>query len=248
MDSSTPPDVRARLLARYVTTHASVSAAAASGGLARRKAYLERLVRDHFPPARDAAILDLGCGHGALVWAARNLGYANVTGVDASPEQVAASRALGIEGVRHGDLRATLDAAAPASLDAIVLFDLFHYFGKPEQMAIADSVHRALRPGGRFILHVPNGEAIFAARMRYWDVLAEDAFTRASIAQLLGACGFAAVASFEDTPAVHGLRSAVRAVLWRVVRGAARLALMAETGESGGDAVFSQCLLAVARK
>lgn len=248
MDSSTPPDVRARLLARYVTTHASVSAAAAAGGLARRKAYLERLVRDHFPPARDAAILDLGCGHGALVWAARNLGYANVTGVDASPEQVAASRALGIEGVRHGDLRATLDAVAPASLDAIVLFDLFHYFGKPEQMAIADSVHRALKPGGRFILHVPNGEAIFAARMRYWDVLAEDAFTRASIAQLLGACGFAAVESFEDTPAVHGLRSALRAVLWRVVRGVARLALMAETGESGGDAVFSQCLLAVARK
>src|SRR5262245_22948375 len=42
MDSSPLPDFRARLLARYVSTHASVSAAAAADGLARRKAFLER--------------------------------------------------------------------------------------------------------------------------------------------------------------------------------------------------------------
>lgn len=239
-------DFRARLLARYVSTHASVSGA--RDGLARRRPYLERLVRDHFPPSREAEILDLGCGHGALVWAARNLGYAHARGVDASPEQVDAARALGIPGIVHGDLRATLAELSPASLDAIVLFDLFHYFTKDEQMAIADAVHRALRPGGRFILHLPNAEAIFAARMRYWDVLAEDAFTRASIAQLLRACDFARVDCHEDRPVAHGARSAVRAALWPVLRGVMRLALAIETGESGRDAIFSQCLLAVAHK
>jgi SAM-dependent methyltransferase len=244
---SVPPgDHRARLLARYVSTHASV--AGARDGLARRRPYLERLVRDHFPPSREADILDLGCGHGALVWAARNLGYGRVRGVDASPEQVAAARELGIPGIELGDLRPTLDGLAPGSQDAIVLFDLFHYFGKDEQMAIADAVHRALRPGGRFILHLPNAEAIFAGRMRYWDVLAEDAFTRASIAQLLRACDFARVDCHEDRPAAHGLRSAARAALWPVLRGVMRLALAIETGESGRDAIFSQCLLAVARK
>lgn len=244
---SVPPgDFRARLLARYVSTHASV--AGARDGLARRRPYLERLVRDHFPPARDADILDLGCGHGALVWAARNLGYMRVRGVDASPEQVAAAQALGIPGIEPGDLRPTLDGLAPASQDAIILFDLFHYFAKDEQMAIADAVHRALRPGGRFILHLPNAEAIFAGRMRYWDVLAEDAFTRASIAQLLRACDFARVDCYEDRPVAHGLRSAARAALWPVLRGVMRLALAVETGESGREAIFSQCLLAVAHK
>ncbi len=246
MDSSPLPDFRARILARYLSTHASV--ASARDSLERRRASLERLVRDHFPPAKDAAILDLGCGHGALVWAARNLGYVDVQGVDASPEQVEGARELGIAGVRQGDLRQTLAAAAPASLDAVILFDLFHYFAKPEQMALADAVHRALRPGGRFILHLPNAEAIFAARMRYWDVLAEDAFTRASIAQLLAACGFARTACFEDRPAAHGLKSAVRAALWPVLRGAMRLALAIETGETGREAIFSQCLLAVGHK
>lgn len=246
MDNHKSPDYRARLLARYVSTHTSVSGA--RDGLARRRAYLERLVAQHFPPARDAAVLDLGCGHGAIVWAARNLGYTNVVGVDASPEQVAAAKDLGIVGVRQGDLRQALADLAPATMDAIVLFDLFHYFDKNEQMAIADAVHRALRPGGRFILHVPNAEAIFAGRMRYWDMLANDAFTRASIEQLLLACDFTRVACFEDTPAVHGLKSRVRALLWPLVRAGRRLVLAIETGESGREAVFSQCLLAVGTK
>jgi len=238
MTATKPGDFRARLLARYMSTHSSVSGA--RDGLERRRPYLERLVGNHFPAPREAAILDLGCGHGAIVWAARNLGYTNVTGIDASPEQVTAARDLGIPGVRQGDLRGTLAKAPAQSLDAIVLYDLFHYFEKDEQMAIADAVHRALKPGGRFILHVPNAEAIFAARMRYWDMLANDAFTRASIAQLLLACDYASVACFEDRPVPHGLKSGIRAALWPGVRGLMRIILAIETGESGRDAIFSQ--------
>src|SRR5258708_7357473 len=74
--SMADPDYRSRLLARYVTTHASVGDAVA--GLARRRPYLDRLVRDHFPAHRDAAVLDLGCGHGAMLWAARRAGYTNL--------------------------------------------------------------------------------------------------------------------------------------------------------------------------
>jgi cyclopropane fatty-acyl-phospholipid synthase-like methyltransferase len=237
-------DFRARLLERYVSTHASVSAAAE--GLERRRAYLAKLVRDHFPPRRDATVLDLGCGHGALLRAAWNAGYTNLAGIDASPEQVAMAEKLGIPGVRRGDLRATLDALPEASQDVVVLFDLFHYFSREEQVAIIDAVHRALKPGGRWILHVPNGEALFGARMRYWDYLAAGAFTRASISQILLASGFRRVACYEDTPVPHGLKSAVRWLLWKAIRGVARLVLAAETGETGADAIFSQCLLAVA--
>src|SRR5262245_36677292 len=118
-------DIRHRLLARYVSTHASVAAAAA--GLERRRPYLDRLVRDHFPADRHAKVLDLGCGHGALLWAAARAGYTELTGVDASPEQVAAARSLNIAGVRLGDLRESLTATPDSSLDVVILFDLFHY-------------------------------------------------------------------------------------------------------------------------
>ena len=241
-----PPDFRARLLARYVATHPSVTAAAE--GLARRKPYLDRLVRAHFPAAREAAILDLGCGHGALLWAARAAGYTNLAGVDASSEQVATAARLGIPGVRQGDLMAALGAIADASQDIVVLFDLLHYFALDAQAAIADEVLRVLKPGGRWIVHVPNGEALFGARMRYWDLLAVTAFTRASIAQLMLGCGFANVHCYEDTPVPHGARSALRWLLWKGLRGGLRLALAAETGESGHQAIFSQCLLAIGEK
>lgn len=239
-------DYRARILSRYVSTHESVSGAAS--GLDRRRPFLDKLVAEHFPPDRNAAILDLGCGHGAIVWAARRAGYTNVTGVDASPEQVAMAKQLGVEGVREGDLMQALAEAPDASLDAIVLFDLYHYFTRGEQAWIADQVRRALKQGGRFILHIPNGEAIFAGRMRYWDFLADFSYTRASIGQLLRAYDFAEVRCFEDRPVPHGLKSVVRLVLWHMTRLWARLVLAAETGETGGDAIFSQVMLVVARK
>lgn len=240
------PDYRQRILAQYVSTHASVSGAAA--GLDRRRPFLDRLVRGHFPADRNAAILDLGCGHGAILWAARRAGYTNLTGVDASPEQVAEARKLGILGVRQGDLVQELAATASASQDVVILFDLLHYFAPAEQVAMADEVRRVLKPGGRWILHLPNGEALFGSRMRYWDFLATGSFTRVSIAQVLRASGFQDVRCYEDKPVVHGLTSAVRWALWQVIRAAARLVLAAETGESGRDAIFSQVFLAVAFK
>jgi SAM-dependent methyltransferase len=248
MTDTLPADYRARLLARYVSTHSSVGDAAAQEGLERRRAYLDALVQRHFPADRSAAVLDLGCGHGAILWAARRAGYTNLTGIDASPEQVAAAKRLGIEGVRQQDLHEGLASLPPASLDVVILFDLFHYFDRPEQIAIIDAVHRVLKPGGRWILHVPNGEALFAARMRYWDYLASGAFTHASIAQVLLASGFREVKSYEDQPIPHGIKSWGRLVLWKAIRGVSRLVLAAETGDTGRDAIFSQCLLAVAIK
>jgi SAM-dependent methyltransferase len=241
-----PDDIRARILNRYVSTHASVSGAAQ--GLQRRRPFLDRLVGEHFPPARDARILDLGCGHGAILWAAQRAGYTNLDGVDASPEQVAEATRLGIPGVRLGDLNQALRDTRDASLDLVVLFDLFHYFTREQQVAIVDEVRRVLKPGGRFILHVPNSEALFAARMRDWDYLSNGSFTHASIAQLFLACSFTAIDCYEDRPVPHGLASALRLGLWHVIRLAARLVLAAETGDTGRDAIFSQCLLAVARK
>jgi SAM-dependent methyltransferase len=241
-----PTDWRARVLARYVSTHSAVSDAA--GNLDRRRPFLDKLVAEHFPPSREARGLDLGCGHGAVVWAARRAGYTNFHGVDASPEQVAMAKQLGIEGVRQGDLIAELAATKDSSCDMVVLFDLYHYFDVPGQLKLADEVRRVLKPGGRWILHLPNGEALFAGRVRYWDILATGSFTRRSIEQLLRVCDFKDVRCYEDKPVAHGLKSHVRAGLWAAIRALSRLVLAAETGETGKDAIFSQTFLAVATK
>ena len=54
-----------------------------------RAAHLQRLIRQFFPPDKDAAILDIGCGHGAILSFARQAGYHNTVGIDWSASQVA---------------------------------------------------------------------------------------------------------------------------------------------------------------
>ena len=239
---------RTRIYTHYVQARTQALAPETLAGLAPRAPSLRRLVREHFPADRHAAVLDLGCGHGALLHFAREAGYTNLRGVDGSPQQVAAARRLGIEGVAEGDLRDTLAALADASLDVVVAFDVIEHFTRDELLPFVDQVHRVLKPGGRWIIHVPNGESPFGSRMRYWDLTHELAFTRTSLGQLLLSSGFADVRCFEDAPVVHGAKSALRWLLWKGFRGVLRLYIAAETGDAGGAHIFSQNLLAVAVK
>lgn len=239
---------RTRIYRHYVQARAQALAPDTVAGLAPRAPALHKLVRQHFPADRNAAVLDLGCGHGALLHFARAAGYTNLRGVDGSPEQVAAARRLGIDGVEEGDLRDALAAQPDASLDVVVAFDVIEHFTRDELLPFVDEVRRVLKPGGRWIIHVPNGESPFGGRMRYWDMTHELAFTRTSLAQLLLSSGFAEVRCFEDQPVVHGAKSALRWVLWQGFRALLRLYIAAETGDAGGGHIFSQNLLAVARR
>lgn len=238
---------RARIYGRYVEAATSSLAPDTVAGLAPRQAYLSRLIAEHFPADRRAAILELGCGHGALLHFARAAGYARMEGVDGSPSQVAAARRLGIAGVREGDLRAALAAATPESLDAIVAFDVIEHFDKNELIEVTDGVQRALKPGGRWIVHVPNGASPFAGIVRYGDLTHELAFTPESLSQLFLSSGFRSATFHEDVPAGSGVKNIARRALWHVVRLALRGYLAVETGVTA-PIPLTQNLLAVAIK
>jgi SAM-dependent methyltransferase len=95
-------------------------------------------------PKPGEAILDLGCGDGVLTEKIAAAG-AKVIGVDASDEMVAAARARGLEAY-------VADAQAldfTGQFDAVFSNAALHWMLDPE--AVARSVLRALRPGGRFV-------------------------------------------------------------------------------------------------
>ena len=239
---------RTRIYAHYVQSREHMLAPDSLSGLRPRAPYLRRLVRVHFPAERDAVVLDLGCGHGALLHFAREAGYVNLRGVDGSQQQVAAARRLGIAGVEEGDLYDALTTQAEESLDVVVAFDVIEHFTRDELLPFVDEVHRVLKPGGRWIIHVPNAESPFGGRVRYGDLTHELAFTRTSLSQLLLSSGFANVRCFEDTPVAHGAKSALRWLLWKSFRGLLRLYIAVETGDAGTGYIFSQNLMAVARR
>lgn len=239
---------RERVYAGYVSQRDTPLAPQTTKGFAPRLPYLRRLVRRHFPRDKTAQILELGCGHGALLYALGRAGYQNARGVDGSPEQVEAARHLCIPGVERGDVMTTLATAPAASFDVVVAFDVIEHFTKDELIHLVDEVRRVLKPGGRWVIHVPNAESPFFASVRYGDFTHELAFTRVSLAQLLCSSGFERVECFEDRPVPHGVKSSVRAVLWQMIRAGLLAYIAVETGAFDRHAVFSQNLLAVAYK
>ncbi len=130
----------------------------------------------------------------------------------------------------------------------VIVFDVIEHFTKSELIPLVDEVQRVLKPGGRWVIHVPNGESPFGNRVRFGDYTHEQAFTRTSLGQLLVASGFSRVEAYEDRPIAHGFISTVRAALWWLLRAVLLFYTAVETGTSDRRAVFLQNLLAAAHK
>ena len=237
--------VRSRLYERY----RSYQSAGNSDDERRQRApYLRNLITRHFPPNRNLRILDLGCGSGALLYFLNEAGYKNLSGIDNSSEQIKETAKIDFADVTCGDVFGLLESAANESYDVIAAFDVIEHLTKPELLRFADEIYRTLAPGGLWMIHAPNAEGVFGGRVRYADLTHEQAFTRESVEQLTRAAGFSVTNCYEDEPVVHGVKSMLRWCVWKSARAILRLYYMAETGDAGRHAVFSQNLLALARK
>lgn len=99
---------------------------------------------DLLAPSRGETILDLGCGDGVLTEKILQAG-ATVVAVDAGPDMVAAARARGIDArVMDGQ-----KLAFKGEFDAVFSNAALHWMRS--QQAVLAGVHRALKPGGRFV-------------------------------------------------------------------------------------------------
>lgn len=84
-----PNDYRTRFYGTYLSGRKTSIEPDKLKDLRPRLPYLNKLIQIHFPRDKNASILDLGCGHGALIYIAKQR---NVKGIDISPEQVAAKK------------------------------------------------------------------------------------------------------------------------------------------------------------
>jgi trans-aconitate methyltransferase len=115
-------------------------------------------------PRPDERILDLGCGDGVLTQRLAETG-ASVVGVDASPEQVAAARQLGLDArVMDG-----AELEFESEFDAVFSNAALHWM--PRSRAVIANVWRALKAGGRFVGEMGGEGNVEAIRSALSDAL-----------------------------------------------------------------------------
>lgn len=239
---------RQRLYQDYGRAGAAGRGLEESDRLDLRAAHLQNLIRRHFPPDKDAAILDVGCGQGAMLYFARQAGYHNLAGIDYSPAQVAQAGRQGITGIIEGDVLQVLGTFPAGSQDVVIAFDVIEHFTKDELLDCLDQIYRVLKPRGKLIIHAPNGASPFCGRVRYGDFTHELALTAESITQVCRVCGFSQISCYEDQPVPHGLKSGIRWLLWKAIRGLLRTYMAVETGAMDSGMIFSQNLFCIATK
>ena len=110
--------------------------------------------------------LDVGCGTGEVLGAARSRGWAT-TGVEPEQSSAAAARARGL------DVRATTlerSGLPQRSFDVVSAFHVLEHM--PDSRAFLASLRRWARPGGFVVIEVPNWRTVQRRRLRqHWSAL-----------------------------------------------------------------------------
>ena len=166
---------------------------------------------------RDARVLDFGCGFGQVIQALQSLGYARAEGADVEPAAVAHGKASG-----HivTDLRASADffRAQRGQFDVIIAQHVLEHIPKSEVVHTVQSLRNLLRPNGKLIVAVPNGQAFTGAYWAYEDVTHQTLYTAGSIYHVLRAGGFSDV-QFLDIDCTAGLgpvKAVIRRAAWHL--------------------------------
>jgi SAM-dependent methyltransferase len=126
----------------------------------RRRLFSLEIERAHIP--RTARVLDVGTSTGTNLRMLRDLGFANVEGLDLSDEAIryCAEKALGL--VHKGDICGM--PFSDASFDVVLATDVIEHV-EDDQLALTELV-RVLKPGGLAIITVPAFQKLYGLQDR----------------------------------------------------------------------------------
>lgn len=160
--------------------------------------------------------LDIGCGDGHAMVALKELGCADVHGLEIDAGQAEATRKRGLS------VDLALDTVAyllerPGRYGVVLLMDVLEHVPVAAQIPLMRAVCGALRPGGRVILRVPNATSPAFGRWLYQDHTHHVAFTEMSLYFILANAGFVGVRTpgsrRQGFPPVFRLRAGYRMAL-----------------------------------
>lgn len=147
----------------------------------------------HLPADRQAKILDLGPGKGEFLELLRDLGYQQIHALDLSPEVVDYCNQLIPGSTTLTENPTAFFQSQRGQYDLVSAAHVLEHVPKDELIALLEAIRGALRPGGKLLIEVPNGDAPLANITRYGDFTHEIAFSERSLRQVMAIAGFSSV-------------------------------------------------------
>jgi SAM-dependent methyltransferase len=187
---------------------------------AGKKRQLLATYRRLLPADRTAEMLEIGPGYGQLLeLLRRDLGFERTVAIDLSAEVVEFCNAA-----MPGSTTLVTDTLAhlernPGRFERVFALHVLEHVPRSAVRDLVCGVG-ALRPGGRFVVELPNMANVFTGGfLRYADFTHESGYTETSLRHLLESAGLADVECFEERVALDGPKHLLAATF----RGAARL-------------------------
>lgn len=179
--------------------------------------------------ARDAAILELGCGPGFMLEYLRTHGFTDLRGIDISAEQIELARAAN-RPAEVADVFQYLEGCN-RQFGAILAIDFLEHFTKEELDRLIRLIRQSLCTGGWFILQTPNGAGLFSKQIVYDDLTHSTILSVGSLRQILELNGFGDVVFRETGPTPKNIAGVLRLTAWRTIRFVASAIKKIESGK-----------------
>jgi len=185
-------DYRSVILPKSAKREVEICTRPTREGLAVQASHYAPILDRFLPADRAASILELGCGWGPFLRALKDRGYSRLEAVEMVPECCAAvEQHTGVVPF-CGDILSYL-AGRDGPYDVIAAFDVIEHFTKNEIVGIMERILKLLRPGGVFVMRVPNCSSLGGLSSLHSGFTHETAFTPTSADELLRAMGFTAI-------------------------------------------------------
>jgi len=182
---------REHFYARYTEAQSRASHEELLAKVANDKVYLKHTIAEYLPTLKNATIIDLGCGYGSALLMLQEEGYTNTSGVDISPQQVAAAQTLGAHNVSQGTLEEVL--VKKPLVDCFIMMDVIEHLTRNEAIATLTAMHACLNDGGRIILRTPNVDAPMGSVLSYGDLTHELHLNAISVKELFASLPYRSI-------------------------------------------------------